>query len=141
MTVMDVKVADSLGLSSLIDERFKGIAKGVGESKILGKILRAPMYINDKLIEISISVLDNVSVGFIFGLDNLKKQRCKIDLFESQICFHDVDITVDLLKDSELNFRFVKREYPTVVESMLAMGLDDKIKLYESIVKAQGVLD
>lgn len=43
MTVMDIKVAESLGLSSLIDERFSGIAKGVGESKILGRILRAPM--------------------------------------------------------------------------------------------------
>mmetsp|Transcript_15221 Transcript_15221/g.12508 ORF Transcript_15221/g.12508 Transcript_15221/m.12508 type:complete len:104 (+) Transcript_15221:430-741(+) len=43
MTVMDVKIAETLGLSSLIDERFAGIAKGVGESKILGRILRAPM--------------------------------------------------------------------------------------------------
>lgn len=43
MTIMDVKIAETLGLSSLIDERFSGIAKGVGESKILGKILRAPM--------------------------------------------------------------------------------------------------
>jgi len=81
------------------------------------------------LIEISISVLDNVSVGFIFGLDNLKKYRCKIDLFEHKIFFHDVEISVDLLKDSELNFRVVKKEFPEVIETMIGMGLDDKIKV------------
>jgi len=50
-------------------------------------------------------------------------------------------LSVDLLKDSELNFRTIRLEFPDVVETMLGMGLDDKIKLFEAVRKAQGVLD
>lgn len=62
-------------------------------------------------------------------------------MFEHKILFHDVDISVDLLKDSDLNFRLIKKEFPEVVETMTGMGLDDKIKVFEAVKKAQGVLD
>lgn len=38
MTVMSYKCAEKLGILHLVDERFAGVAVGVGESKILGKV-------------------------------------------------------------------------------------------------------
>ena len=41
MTVMSYKCAEKLGILHLVDERFAGVAVGVGESKILGKVRAA----------------------------------------------------------------------------------------------------
>ena len=38
---MSYKCAEKLGILHLVDERFAGVAVGVGESKILGKVRAA----------------------------------------------------------------------------------------------------
>mmetsp|Transcript_66787 Transcript_66787/g.144091 ORF Transcript_66787/g.144091 Transcript_66787/m.144091 type:complete len:132 (+) Transcript_66787:650-1045(+) len=109
MTIMSMDFVRKCNLEYLLDTRFTGTAKGVGETNILGRIHAAPMYISGKKIEISIRVLEG-DIQFIFGLDNMKKFRCKIDLFEHRLEFHDADISVNFLKDSELNFRECKKQ-------------------------------
>ena len=47
-TIMSVKCAEKCGLTNLIDERYAGIAKGVGTSKIVGVIHAATLKVGDK---------------------------------------------------------------------------------------------
>jgi DNA damage-inducible protein 1 len=42
-TIMSARQAEKCGIMRLLDRRFSGIAKGVGTSRILGKIHRAPL--------------------------------------------------------------------------------------------------
>ena len=57
----------------LIDKRFSGIAKGIGTSKILGRVHAAKLEILGKIFTCSLTVLEDNKVDFLFGLDNLKR--------------------------------------------------------------------
>ena len=79
-TIMSMACARRCNIGHLIDTRFTGIAKGVGSSKILGRIHMVPMQLGSSFIPISITILEDDSMEFLFGLDNLKRHRCCIDL-------------------------------------------------------------
>jgi DNA damage-inducible protein 1 len=79
-TIMSMACARRCNIGHLIDTRFTGIAKGVGSSKILGRIHMVPMQLGSIFIPISITILEDDSMEFLFGLDNLKRHRCCIDL-------------------------------------------------------------
>jgi len=64
----------------LMDTRFAGMAVGVGTGKILGKVHIAQMKFGGSFMPISITVLESNSIDFLFGLDNLRRYRCCIDL-------------------------------------------------------------
>ena len=68
-TIVSQYKAEKCGLMNLCDERFQGIAEGVGTSKILGVVHAAQLKIEDKFIMCKITVVESVSVDFIFGLD------------------------------------------------------------------------
>ena len=79
-TIMSKECAEKCNLLRLMDSKFSGIAYGVGTSKILGKIHLAPMKIGTQYYNCSFTILENSDIDILFGLDNLKKLRCKIDL-------------------------------------------------------------
>lgn len=79
-TIMSMACARRCNIGHLIDTRFTGVAKGVGSSKILGRIHMVPMQLGSIFIPISITILEDDSMEFLFGLDNLKRHRCCIDL-------------------------------------------------------------
>ena len=60
-TIMSKKCAEKCNLQHLLDERWSGVAKGVGESKILGRVHQAPIKVGDKHIPCAITVLEQVS--------------------------------------------------------------------------------
>ena len=91
------------GLSNLIDKRFQGIAKGVGASRILGVIHAAEIKIVDKIILAKINVIENNEIGFVFGLDNLRKYNCNVDLKKNGLVFPDIGIIATFLSDGEIN--------------------------------------
>ena len=64
----------------LLDERWQGIAKGVGQSRILGRVHQAPVKVGDKHLRCAITVLEQDDMEFLFGLDNLRRYQCNIDL-------------------------------------------------------------
>lgn len=64
----------------LLDTRFAGMAMGIGTSKILGRVHAANMEIMGKVFVCSFTVLEDNKVEFLFGLDNLKRHQCCIDL-------------------------------------------------------------
>lgn len=101
MTIMSVDIAHKCGLYNLIDQDYKGQAIGVGTSKIIGVIHCAQIKIEDTYIMAKITVLENVSIGFILGLDNMRSHRCTIDLSINQIIFKDSGLKVCFLSDGE----------------------------------------
>lgn len=79
-TIMSAACAERCNVTRLIDKRFAGFAKGVGTARILGRIHIAQMKFGSSYFPISITILENNDVDFLFGLDTLRRYRCCIDL-------------------------------------------------------------
>ncbi len=79
-TIMSMRCAERCGVTRLIDTRFAGQARGVGTARIIGRIHIAQMKFGRSYFPISITVLENNDVDFLFGLDTLRRYRCCIDL-------------------------------------------------------------
>lgn len=92
-TIMSSACADRLGLLHLVDNRFAGVAVGVGTGKILGKIHMVELEIGGYAFPCSITVMDSEqglgdkNMDCLFGLDMLKRHRCCIDLAKSVLRF------------------------------------------------------
>ncbi|EEA07263.1 UBA/TS-N domain-containing protein [Cryptosporidium muris RN66] len=78
-TIMSKKCAEKCNLVRLIDNRFQGIAHGIGTSKILGKIHMAQMKVGQTFFSVSFTILEG-GIDFLFGLDLLRRHQCCIDL-------------------------------------------------------------
>ena len=93
MTILSSSCADRLGLLHLVDDRFAGVAVGVGTGKILGKIHIVELEIGGYAFPCSITVMDSESglgdknMDCLFGLDMLKRHRCSIDLAKNVLRF------------------------------------------------------
>ncbi len=57
-----------------------------------------------------LTVIENNSIGFIFGLDNMRSHRCFIDLGKNLLTFPDSDIEVKFLSDGEVKKSRVEME-------------------------------
>lgn len=73
-------MAEECNLIRLMDTRFHGMAMGIGTSKILGRVHAAEMEVSGKKFTCSFTVLEDNKVDLLFGLDNLKRHQCCIDL-------------------------------------------------------------
>jgi DNA damage-inducible protein 1 len=79
-TIMSKQCAERCGILRLMDVRFAGMAKGVGTAKILGRVHAVKVQIGKSFFISSFTILDNDSMDFLFGLDQLKKHQASIDL-------------------------------------------------------------
>lgn len=95
-TIMSSECADRLGLLHLVDDRFAGVAVGVGTGKIMGRIHVVELTIGGYQFPCSITVMDSESglgdknMDCLFGLDMLKRHRCCIDLGANALRFATV---------------------------------------------------
>ena len=101
-TIVSQYKAEKCGLMNLCDERFQGVAEGVGTSKILGVVHAAQLKIEDKFIMCKITVVESVSVDFIFGLDNMRSHRCHVNLEKNKLVFPDAGLEAKFLSDGEI---------------------------------------
>lgn len=87
-----------------LDTRFAGMAIGVGQSKILGRVHLADMQLLGcgQTIQCSFTVLEDNKVDLLFGLDNLKRHQCCIDLVESRLHFNRGEFSVAFLSEGEI---------------------------------------
>eukprot|EP00375_Theileria_parva_P002023 XP_764698.1 hypothetical protein [Theileria parva strain Muguga] len=90
-TIMSKECALQCNLLSLVDERFKGVAVGVGSTKTLGKIHLADMKIGSIFIPVSFIVIDGANLEFILGLDILRRYTCDINLKYNYLGINDVN--------------------------------------------------
>ena len=100
-TIMSQSLCEKCDLFNLCDTRFSGIAKGVGTGRIIGTVHAAQMKIQNKVLMAKITVLENSSIGFIFGLDNMRAHRCTIDLNQNGLIFPDIGVTAKFLSDGD----------------------------------------
>ena len=115
-TVMSQDLCQKCDLFNLCDQRYSGIAKGVGTSRIIGVVHAAQMKIQNKVLMAKITVIENSSIGFIFGLDNMRAHRCTIDLKQNGLVFPDIGVTAKFLSDGEI--KKIKEEQDEEEEKM-----------------------
>jgi len=101
-TIMSENCAERCGILRLLDQRFAGEARGVGSAKILGRVHIAQMKVKNSFLPISITILQQNDVDFLWGLDMLKRYRCAIDLSENCLRVNDGGEVIPFLMEKDL---------------------------------------
>ena len=129
-TIMSHKCAEKCNLMRLLDTRYQGIAQGVGTSKILGRIHAAQIQIGNVFFTTSITVLEDNKIDMLFGLDNLKRHRCCIDLANNKLTLNNGEVEVPFLSEHEIQRDFVEeaKEAMVNVDHNNNMGDDQKVE-------------
>ncbi|EOY11899.1 Ubiquitin family protein [Theobroma cacao] len=109
-TIISKSCAERCGLLRLLDQRYKGVAHGVGQSEILGRIHVAPIKIGNIFYPCSFLVLDSPNMEFLFGLDMLRKHQCIIDLKENVLRVGGGEVSVPFLQEKDIPSRFLDEE-------------------------------
>ncbi|XP_010063225.1 protein DNA-DAMAGE INDUCIBLE 1 isoform X1 [Eucalyptus grandis] len=109
-TIISKSCAERCGLLRLLDQRYKGIAHGVGQSEILGRIHVASIKIGNIFYPCSFLVLDAPNMEFLFGLDMLRKHQCIIDLKENVLRVGGGEVSVPFLQEKDIPSRFLDEE-------------------------------
>ncbi|KAL2610463.1 hypothetical protein R1flu_029036 [Riccia fluitans] len=107
MTIISKDCAERCGLLRLLDRRYGGIARGVGQSEIVGRIHVAPLKIGKNYYPCTFNVLDQPDLEFIFGLDMLRKHQCSIDLKDNVLRVGGGEIAVPFLAEKDLPMHFL----------------------------------
>ena len=94
---MSESLASRLGLMKLVDRDFAGVAQGVGTSKIIGRIHAVEVMIGGRHFACSLTVLEDNKEDFLFGLDNLKRHQCCIDLASNKLRLDSGNVAVPFL--------------------------------------------
>ncbi|XP_010252984.1 PREDICTED: DNA damage-inducible protein 1 [Nelumbo nucifera] len=109
-TIISKSCAERCGLLRLLDRRYKGVAHGVGQSEILGRIHVAPIKIGNIFYPCSFMVLDSPNMEFLFGLDMLRKHQCIIDLKENVLRVGGGEVSVPFLQEKDIPSHFLDEE-------------------------------
>nr|GLL17615.1 DNA damage-inducible protein 1-like isoform X1 [Ipomoea trifida] len=109
-TIISKSCAERCGLLRLLDTRYRGIARGVGQSEILGRIHVAPIKIGSVFYPCSFLVLDSPNMEFLFGLDMLRKHQCMIDLKENVLRVGGGEVAVPFLHEKDIPSRLLDEE-------------------------------
>lgn len=102
-TIMSRKFVERCGLLKDVDTRYKGMAVGVGQTEIIGRIHRCKLNVGGHEIECSITVLNQDGMGMLFGLDMLKKHRCCINLLDNCLEFKNAGFSVPFVADHKID--------------------------------------
>lgn len=131
-TIISQRCAHECGIMHLLDVRFKGKALGVGSANILGRIHLADMEVGGQILQCSFTVLEDNKVDLLFGLDNLKRHQCCIDLVQSKLHFRNGEFSVSFLSDGEIK--------KTMADEMASPKLDGKFdeKMVDELIQITG---
>jgi len=118
-TIMSQKAAERCNIMRLVDQRWAGIAKGVGTQKIIGRVHMAQIQIETDFLTSSFSILEDQPMDMLLGLDMLKKHQCTIDLKKNALVIGTTGTETRFLPESEL---------PPCARLSQAVSEDDVIK-------------
>lgn len=97
-TIMTTTCAEKCRIMRLVDKRFAGVAVGVGSAKIVGRIHSCALQVGASFISTSVTVLDQRDgPQFLFGLDNLKRHQCAIDLAAGELRIGSANVALPFL--------------------------------------------
>ena len=109
-TIISKDCATACGIMHLLDKRFAGTAVGVGSARVLGRIHLADLEVGGALLQCSFTVLENNKVDLLFGLDNLKRHQCSIDLVNSMLHIKNGQLSVPFLSEGQINRQTLENE-------------------------------
>mmetsp|Transcript_17705 Transcript_17705/g.31240 ORF Transcript_17705/g.31240 Transcript_17705/m.31240 type:complete len:263 (+) Transcript_17705:1797-2585(+) len=102
-TVMSRRCAQECGIMRLVDPRFAGVAVGVGQARILGRVHQASIKIGSRTLNCSFTVLDGeTNMDLLLGLDMLKKHGMMIDLRNDCLHLGDQDELIPFLSERDV---------------------------------------
>merc|ERR1719339_544250 len=101
-TIMSQKAAERCNIMRLVDQRWAGVAKGVGTQKIIGRVHMAQIQIEKDFLTSSFSILEEQPMDMLLGLDMLKKHQCTIDLKKNCLVIGTTGTETPFLPESEL---------------------------------------
>ncbi|XP_031571852.1 protein DDI1 homolog 2-like [Actinia tenebrosa] len=102
MTFMSSACAERCHITRLIDHRWSGIAQGVGQQKIIGRVHLAQIQIENNFLPSSFSILEDQVIDLVLGLDMLKRHQCCIDLKDNVLVIGTTGTRTPFLPESEL---------------------------------------
>ena len=100
-TIMSAQTAEQCNIMHLLDKKMAGMAHGVGTGKILGRIHQVRIEVQGQHIPVAITVMEQESMPFLFGLDNMRRFRCCIDLEKNELRFSSEGIACPFLSEAE----------------------------------------
>ncbi|XP_014769083.1 protein DDI1 homolog 2 [Octopus bimaculoides] len=102
MTIMSQSCAERCNIMRLVDNRWAGIAKGVGTQKIIGRVHLGQIQIGPDFLQSSFSILEDQPVDMLLGLDMLRRHQCSIDLKRNVLVIGTTGTETPFLSESEL---------------------------------------
>mmetsp|Transcript_28272 Transcript_28272/g.40402 ORF Transcript_28272/g.40402 Transcript_28272/m.40402 type:complete len:276 (+) Transcript_28272:188-1015(+) len=108
-SVLSMPIVRQLGLMNRLDRRYMGVAAGVGQARICGKISNVICAFGVGHVEFPMDfiVLDISDSLVILGLDQMRKYKCLVDMEREKLVFGGSNgIEVDMLPPTQQHVDF-----------------------------------
>lgn len=106
-SVISMPLVRQFNLESRLDSRQQGVASGVGQARILGRLRGIPVKMGHVEFSLDFSVLEIDQPLLILGVDQMRRFRCVVDLDKQMLLFGGRDgIEVPFLPEPQQSMSY-----------------------------------